>query len=1081
MTKPGPKNPPPPEGGPSPGLGHRDPRYRGLYLKGRQACEGAAAFRDMYKGGPEDLDTLYPEDLSPALGRLEALKEDSSGKRFKGRRLSPRDLTRLALMESEISSIERRLAMHARRVRGCHLAMAEALGRGWKEYLLGLGRLLFFLEKTASGLLSLRSTAADPGRSSKAVVKGLDDALWLAMENARQLSSRTVPPEDLQGLPLKGAKPPLIYLTRPSRRSKLLDLAQGILNSLERSRLLTLDLLLAAEDRVRELCSRSPKALKAFLSLPPGTFPDVPDAKDPRETAPSPYSDPSAASPYSALSASSPAADPASPSADPSPSVGSAEAPAATEAGLGDADGEASGQKTALEPAGAPSQEPAREPGDAPGHETASEPGGEPVPETGRKREQARETAMPQKPTEPPEVRGLSEATDSLPLASAEAPQAADEAEGRAGLSLLKAPGGAGAEEASGEPQGSGERDTSGPLSGPEAFRDAAPLPAEAASSSSAASSDLREVTHAPQAIPELLRATAAAAADPIPDGEVPPAPAPAWAPPPGKGVPETEAQDPPAPGRKPLRTLLMVCIGLALGLAATVARQALFPSSDVRLYVFNGLGAPLTVKVGSAEDFLAPGDRLEKTVMTGARLRISAFSDTGSPVEDLYALAPAPGRGSLVYSVAGAAPFVEWTARYGPQPLGDAGQRSLGAPRLFSSGADYILSMPPGTLKLMGGSGTRLALNPLAGAHPELMLGLVSEDDKPRLIRVHARWEAPDQTFLPLWLALAAAQDPRGARGLLEERVSDRPGEVWSLRELLRLLPPEDRAPLCLKIGDDSRARPEDADLAYLDALCEPDMKARAARLQGLLARFPGSPFLLRAAGLEAFAAGDTALALERLAKAFAADPRVMLQDTDMLARLSRLGGKSRAEILSEIGPWSPSTRRLSEPEAPEEPSPSDSARLLSLRRLYQGRPADALNAAPEPFRKDMLLWAAASDGAGDELVSAWREYFSPEQLSGLTAWCDWALSVREGKDSSAAESLILEMASEPELARKAFRHILDGDWESLRELSRGLDPWFQGQLALALTVIRQNEAPAEARHVAKSYLYIGERPYLR
>jgi hypothetical protein len=1020
----------------------------------------------MYRGGPEDLDSLYPEELSQALGRLETVKEDASALRKGRRRLSNRDLARLAKMETEVASLEKRLALHSRRVRGAHLALAEALGRGWKEYLLGLGSLLFFLERTEEAMVSRRRMSADPGRSSKRIVKALDDALWLEMENARELASRISAPEGLDGTPAKDAKPLLIYLTRPAKRQRLLELARDIIDTLDKALTATLDLLLATEDRLREAVAASPEALKAFQSMPPRETPEIPELKDPKEGTLSPYVSPEDLDL-------------------PSPGDGGDEEG-------GDRQGVNEGRKDG----DAEDGDEVRKGGDEGGEDDVPNAG---VPDAGLARNyEAPGTAssLPAYSPAPADSPGAqlsrgavgslspddsSPSHASPPDASpAEASPSAGNQPSSAASAPAHAPSGGPEADASGGPESDASSgcQISPAVPSPPGFS-GPPSPPCPPDSSPLDLPKAHEVTHTPQEIPEALRLTPSAAGGTGPPAAVPDAPARGWAPAPSKAC-AAEEPLPPSPARTPLRTLAFACVGLALALALAYAKKELFPDpKETSVYVFNGLGTSITVKLDGEAAFLAPGDRLEKRVSPGSEFAIEAATEAGTPVERLFAGAPRDGR-SLVYSVAGAAPFVEWKANYGQEPEGDSEERVLGAPRLFTSRADYILSMPPGTLKLKGGRGTRLSLNPLSGTHPEIMLDILSPQARMRLIRTHARWEAPDQTFLPLWLAMAVAQDRDAAKTLLLERLLERPGDIWTLRELLRALNAEERLILCGDIRRDALKWPEDPGLAYLGSMCGANPAYSAEMLSGLAARFPDYPFVSRAMGMKAFSDGDTAAALELLRKAFAEDPRVMLMDMDLLARLSRLEGRTKAEILAEIGPWSPATRRLAEAEGPEPPHPRLSPAELSLRLLHLGKPSEALSASPEPFRREMLLWAAASDGAGKGLVDAWQESFAPDYLTPRTAWCYWALSVREGDDSAPAEGFILATAQDPAAARKAFLHILSRDWEALKDLSRGRDPRFQGQLALAASLVWKDEAPEEARHVAKSYLYIGERPYM-
>jgi hypothetical protein len=297
-----------------------------------------------------------------------------------------------------------------------------------------------------------------------------------------------------------------------------------------------------------------------------------------------------------------------------------------------------------------------------------------------------------------------------------------------------------------------------------------------------------------------------------------------------------------------------------------------------------------------------------------------------------------------------------------------------------------------------------------------------------------------------------------------------------------LQVLPDTERDPYCRELAEDAQDYPNDPGVNYLAALCVSDPDRRAELLPSLSERFPDYPFLTRASGLQAFVEGDTGRALTLLRKAFHEDPRTMLEDIDFLARLSRLEGGSQTEILAEIGPWSPATRKLAAPEGPEPPSPLSSSLELSLKLLHLGRPEDALNIAPESIRNDMTLLAAASDGAPRGLVESWDEYYLPSYLDVRTVWCQWGLSVREDKTEKIvrAEAFILERAEDPELATRSFKLIRDKDWPALKDLIRNYDPWFQGQLALAASLVWGSETPEETRRIAKSYLFIGERPFM-
>lgn len=150
-----------------------DPRYRGAYL-GRPLTRHAMRADELYDGTIQQIDVqqalkeLYPEQLANDLARLRELAEEratlqalqdkvyeAEGGRImhRGREISRRELPdAIAQVMKEEEAVRDRIVSHDRRCRTAHLAAAQQLGGGWREYLEGLIRALHYAEHTLADL-----------------------------------------------------------------------------------------------------------------------------------------------------------------------------------------------------------------------------------------------------------------------------------------------------------------------------------------------------------------------------------------------------------------------------------------------------------------------------------------------------------------------------------------------------------------------------------------------------------------------------------------------------------------------------------------------------------------------------------------------------------------------------------------------------------------------------------------------------------------------------------------------------------------------------------------------------------------
>jgi Zn-dependent protease with chaperone function len=167
-------------------------------------------------------------------------------------------------------------------------------------------------------------------------------------------------------------------------------------------------------------------------------------------------------------------------------------------------------------------------------------------------------------------------------------------------------------------------------------------------------------------------------------------------------------------------------------------------------LAVYNGLGVSVLVSVGKGRVTVSPFSsnridvRLDETDTVEARTAAGELIERFTPTLSGHAQ-------RYVYNVAGASPLVEWTATYGP--TAGSPPRFLGAPRWITSSADALFGQPPASVKSKSGGATRTVLSGLGERAPsEVLKVLGSEDERRRVIALHAKWDHRNAPHTKEW-----------------------------------------------------------------------------------------------------------------------------------------------------------------------------------------------------------------------------------------------------------------------------------------------------------------------------------------
>jgi hypothetical protein len=176
-------------------------------------------------------------------------------------------------------------------------------------------------------------------------------------------------------------------------------------------------------------------------------------------------------------------------------------------------------------------------------------------------------------------------------------------------------------------------------------------------------------------------------------------------------------------------------------------------------LTVYNGLGVPVRVGAGKERVAVPPFSSNRIDVQLDETSTVEARTAAGELIEQFTPTLSGHAQ-RYVYNVAGASPLVEWTATYGPATASPP--RFLGAPRWTTSSADVLFAAPPESVKSKSGGATRTVLTGLGERAPaEVLKVLGNEDERKRVIALHAKWDNPKAPHTKEWQGMAMEQAP--------------------------------------------------------------------------------------------------------------------------------------------------------------------------------------------------------------------------------------------------------------------------------------------------------------------------------
>jgi Zn-dependent protease with chaperone function len=525
------------------------------------------------------------------------------------------------------------------------------------------------------------------------------------------------------------------------------------------------------------------------------------------------------------------------------------------------------------------------------------------------------------------------------------------------------------------------------------------------------------------------------------------------------------------ADGMAPTLARLTVACGI---IAAVLSVGATVGATLVNVY--NGLGRPVTVSIGSDSMRVEPYSHAKLSVSDQDHYAIKTTADSGELIEQFDVDIPS-GSSQSIYNVGGASALVEWTAIYGAASASK--DRVVGPVRWTTTNADFIFEEPPSQIK--GSSGkTRKVMSAYGHESPSVLVQVIT--DKKQLEGVaamHAIWDSSDVRNTAHWLEMASSM-PQFDQAL-RARVALQPNDVFTLRAEQDYASDDGRAEVCDRHRSLASAQPGNVDLQYLAVRCIDSDAQRDQAYLDLYAQAPDHRWLALAVAYTRLQQARWQDAAELLDVALKKLPpsvgdRVAM-DTLRVRRMLSYDGNVPAAGLAR---HSDTLKYFVKFESGAELQPGNEKAYYHLGRGDPNLAAKELAKAPQPDKRILRL-AAASDGADSELIAAALALPLTEGIDGDTLLPSLALAMREGADVEAY--LAAFPGRENPHAQKVLEFISiarrGGNRNEAEQLLNGVDVTLRAKAYSAALVLQGKRAPKEWRIAASRLLFIPERPY--
>lgn len=514
---------------------------------------------------------------------------------------------------------------------------------------------------------------------------------------------------------------------------------------------------------------------------------------------------------------------------------------------------------------------------------------------------------------------------------------------------------------------------------------------------------------------------------------------------------------------------------------AAAIVGAVLFigsSASQPTVHIFNGVGQPVVVRIGSQSVTVPPFQHREVGGGNSDHVHVVTTTADADLIEEFDATVAGSGS-QEIYNVAGAGVLVSWEAVYGagtprtPTMLGD--------PRWSQSSAQVVFEQPPATAPTRYGAARKEVLSGFAGEYPGRVLQIANDPTTVNnVLAAHLRWDGPRTHFMDIWVS-AASRLPQ-FKELIQARVKEHPTEVYNMR-LEQDYAGASHAEVCARHRQMAAAAPTNPDLQYVATRCMEDGEEQQQAFLDLHSRYPKNGWLDLAAAYTFTERGQWREALDLYDRGRYLLPVMSESTTIAVARLRRMvEGNANAELrpLIDQSPTLASLTVADVTDSHEHPENIVPAYIM----LAQGRLGEALRVAtgPPDDRARLLRMVAASDGASPLTIQQALKLSPDEGLDRYTVISTLALVARTGGDTAPyVQRAATLLGEQSDRILKAFELVRRRAGRAeVDEALRGLNMELRAEVYVAAAVLHGKQCPAEWRQVAQRMLFSIERPFL-
>lgn len=361
----------------------------------------------------------------------------------------------------------------------------------------------------------------------------------------------------------------------------------------------------------------------------------------------------------------------------------------------------------------------------------------------------------------------------------------------------------------------------------------------------------------------------------------------------------------------------------------------------------------------------------------------------------------------------------------------------------------------------------------------PRRQLAQLPDDrERTRVLTAHARWDRLDSEAGVLWLSAALASPAR--EQVLAGRIAETPDDVMLRRAELDSALPEQRPAVCEAHRARAASRPDSVDWQYLLSRClDSEVERDRRQAEGQQAH-PKHPWFAYAAGNDAASRARWTEALEILEVARTGIPAFRTHVGLEMVRIQRLLGHTRGPAFDRLTAGNPLLKEQLQMETGRVTGDGVPAAYAALAH---GRFADALGQVrPWPEATDrMLRLVAASDGADAAILARARALGAERGLDENTVWPTLGLALRDRRDWSAHESMMVAASDRHADAMRRFVLAVEAHQPaaSAEQHLDGVPPALRGHAYSLAVVAWGAQAPAAWREGARRLLLVTERPY--